>query len=151
MCNGLIRRDRLKLLFLWRILNLRIESVYRSVFLLRFFHCLTNTIYTNVSPVAQMIDLCVRYNVLNDVLDMIFCNTVYSKQSWKTHISTLIVQKEFVNWRFDLKLYNHLSVFKSVILKIEMCVWWEFVKFHRPLKRACCTMIRLLLVVTVYV
>ena len=59
-------------------------------------------------------------------------------------VTAVIYEKEFVDWRFNLRLYNNLYLFRTVIIKIEPCVWWLLAKRFRNLKRHCSTMIQLL-------
>ena len=43
-----------------------------------------------------------------------------------------------------MRFYSKLSVFRSVILEIAPCVWWNVSKCDIRLKRACVTMVKLL-------
>ena len=66
-----------------------------------------------------------------------------SKLSWKHSITQILKDYEFTRWRNDLKLYN-LNTFRSIVLRIDLCIWWQSVKYRRSLKPACITMLRLL-------
>ena len=59
-------------------------------------------------------------------------------------VKKVIGDKEFAAWRFDLKLYSKLGLFRTIVLKIEPCIWWDITKMFRPMKKVCCTMLRLL-------
>ena len=99
---------------------------------------------TNISPVAQIISVCVKYKILDHVRNTIQTGKIPSKDQWKYMVLKVINDLEFSSWRLDTKMYHHLLLFRTVILKIEPCVWWNVAKAVRGLKPACCTMVRLL-------
>ena len=136
--------DKAKLLFVWRLLFLPSESVFRKVFILRLFQVLFSGIYTTISPTAQIAELCIKYNIINYVKTVVQTGILPSRIVWKKMITKVIYDKEFSTWRLDLKLYTNLTLFRTIILQIEPCVWWDIAKNFRFLKKACCTMLRLL-------
>ena len=57
---------------------------------------------------------------------------------------SLISNREFSDWRFDLKLYCNLDTYRTVVLNIELCTWWSIAHKYFYLKRSCITMMKLL-------
>ena len=81
------------------------------------------------SPVAHVIDICYKYGILNDVIEMLSTRKIPSKVIWKKWILKIINDFKFANWRIELKLYKNLQTFRSiVILNTEPCVGGMFVR-----------------------
>ena len=59
--------DLSKLSFGHRIVSSLSDSTYRNVFVNRFCFILYNLIFTYMSPVAQFVTTCKKYNLLDDV------------------------------------------------------------------------------------
>ena len=71
--------DKSKLKYAWRLLNLPPDNIYRKVFIYRFFTILYRGIFYSESPVAQFINVCFKYNVLDNVIDILLSGTLPSK------------------------------------------------------------------------
>ena len=70
-------------MFLWRLLNLPITSVYKQVLFIRYHEIIITAVYSNVSPVAQIIQCCIKYNLVNCVAEMIVTGKIITKCDWK--------------------------------------------------------------------
>ena len=131
-------------MFIFRLLSLPSKSVFRQVFIFRFFQILTSGIFTNRSPTAQILEICTKYKIVDVIQNTIMSGILPPKESWKKIVKKLIDDKDFAAWRFDLKLHSKLGLFRTIVLKNEPCIWWDMTKMFRPMKNACCTMLRLL-------
>ena len=136
--------DKSKLLFMYRILCLPPCSIFRCIYVLCFFQILYSDLYVDVSPVAQVIDVCKRYGILDQIVSIILSGAMPTKRLWKRMVENKVWDLEFKRWRQELKLYRNLLLFRTVILRIEMCVWWDMAKHFTYLKRACINIMKLL-------
>ena len=100
--------DKMKLLFVWRLLSLNPCNIYRKVFVYRFFSVLLSSVMTNISPVAQIISVCIKYKILDHVRNSIQTGKIPSKDQWKCMVIKVISDLEFSSWRLDTKMYHHL-------------------------------------------
>ena len=133
-----------KLMFVHRILSLASSSLYRRLFIQRFYQVLLSGIYCSFSPVAQIILLSMKYNVLVNILNVIEEGILPQKREWKKMCRTAVDSYCYSKWRFELQLYSKLSVFRTVVLRIEPCVRWQMAKECVYLKPQCVTMVKLL-------
>ena len=105
---------------------------------------MTGGLYTTISPVAQIMQCCVKYNLLNHVTKMVQMDDIVKRLEWKRFTYNIIMDNERSMWRCELKMYKHLDLFRTIVTSIEPCVWWRLAKIKRSLNRSCVTMIRLL-------
>ena len=120
--------DYVKLMFIQRILSLCSNSIYRVLFIQRFFWILHNQVINDKSPIAVIIKTCIRYNVLNKVIYAIESGTMPSKAEWRKFIKGTIKDRVFADWRFSLNLYPKLTIFKTVVSDIKPICWWDMAK-----------------------
>ena len=98
--------DKSKLKYAWRLLNLPPDNIYRKVFIYRFFTILYRGIFYSESPVAQFINVCFKYNVLDNVIDILLSGTLPSKIKWCNYVNNNVNDRQFSIWRRSLKLYS---------------------------------------------
>ena len=51
--------------------------------------------------------------------------------------------KIFAEWRFELKLYPSLVIYRQIVTKMYNFVWWELVQMYPKCKKPCITMTKL--------
>ena len=105
---------------------------------------LITNLFPYESPVAQILDICVKYKILTNVTDVILSGKLPSKQKWKKWISNVVDDNHFALWRRELTLYANLYTFRGVVISVEPCVWWVTCKEEKRLKYACSLILRLL-------
>ena len=120
--------DYVKLMFIQRILNLRPTSIYRTMFLRRLFFIMVSGIMNSISPIAQIVRILLKYNLLEQVVILVKDGTVPSKSEWKRVVSKAIEDKIHSEWRFLLSLYPKLEIYRSVVNKYSFLCWWEMAK-----------------------
>ena len=91
-----------------------------------------------------MIDICFKYNIINDVIKVMLYGSIPSKDKWKRWVKSVINDYDFVVWRRELRFYKNLEDYRSIVVKIESCMWYFTCKLNRKLKYACCLVVRLL-------
>ena len=135
--------DIIKLAFGHRIIASASDSIYRILFINRFYMLLLDGGLTNISPVAQFISTLRKYNLVNEVLGWLMTGFIPSKALWRKQCVSKVGDHEFSRWRLKLKMYRKLSDFRSVYTEISMSVWWTIARHNVTLKKVCSTMVRL--------
>ena len=136
--------DYVKLMFVQRILNLGATSIYRVIFLRRLFFILMSGIINPISPIAQIVKILLKYNLLEHVVVNVEEGIIPTKSEWKRVVSKAIEDKVHGEWRFLLSLYPKLEVYRAVVNKYSFLCWWEMAKSLPFLKKACVGIARLL-------
>ena len=136
--------DVMKLMFIQRILSLDVESLYRKLFVRRFFLMLGSGVYSKLSPIARIIEAVARYDKINEVVSILVSGNIPSKQLWKKQVEAWVDDKAFSSWRFVISLYPRLGLYRCVISVPEPTCWWQLSKTLPFLKQACVSMMRLL-------
>ena len=136
--------DIIRLQFIQRILSLNVKSIYRLLFLRRFYYVLYAASNTCTGPVAQIVKTCTKYNFLENVLQLIESGGIISKNEWKKQVLRVVCDRDHANWRFALTLYPKFSLFRTIVLKCEPICWWNLAMYQPYLKRTCITMVNLL-------
>ena len=131
-------------MFLYRLLALHPLCVYCVLFIRRFFNILASGSYSAASPIAMMIRVCTKYDILHIVLSWIDTGKMPSKIMWKKMVKKVLSDVTFASWRFEIKLYSKLSLFRVVVTSIKPSCWWMLARTMPCLKIPCCTMIKLL-------
>ena len=119
----------LKLVFLWRILCLPIDSVYRRVLLYFLEAGLNDANYFNAnSPTCSMLSYVKRFNLIDTLKQCMYSDNSSQYSHYKSLIKRVVTDMEFTRWRVTSMFFYDLPLFNHCIKKIEMCVWWRFVK-----------------------
>ena len=50
------------------------------------------------------------------------------KSRWKGMVKEKVSDREFSEWRLQLVGSERLMVFRSIIHKIEPCIWWQYMR-----------------------
>jgi len=135
--------DYAKITFVHRILGLEPSSVYRILFIRRFFFILANGIYSNLSPISQIIKSCVKYGLLDRIVNCINSGIIPPKSKFKQSVARSINERCFASWRFELTLYPRLQVYRAIVTKSQAVCWWSLTKCLPYLKAPCITIMKL--------
>ena len=90
-----------------------------------------------------MVSLCLRYKLIDTVLQMLTSGVTLSKARWKKLVFKAIDDKIHANWRFDISLFPRLRLYRTVVVEHGWICWWQLSKLFPYLKKACVTMVRL--------
>ena len=134
----------MKLKFVWRLLNLPCDNIYRRLFILRFFNIMYRKVLFAESPTAQIINVCIKYNILDTVIDYILSGTIPAKSYWYKFCTGVVNDRQLVLSRRSLKMYANLKLYRIVSTKYSFVCWIDICKTDRYLYYACFTMIKLL-------
>ena len=139
--------DRLKLLFIFHIVNMDDNSIVKDIFIKRLRYLLQSPAIKSFSPVSCIIK-CVRlYGLLDDVLNSLNLGAPYcvmSKSMWMNYVDKTLNKHEHSLWRSNVGLFPKLSVYKSIITCIEPCIWWRLAQSIPRLSRHCKVVVKML-------
>ena len=136
--------DLAKLRFGYSILSGSADSIFRIIFVKKLCYILSTNIFTDTSPVAQFVDVCCKYRLLEKVKSWIVSGTFPGKIEWRKCCKQAAYDHEVARWRLDIRLYKKLNNFRVVQVHIEASAWWILARYNLNLKRQCSTMLRLL-------
>ena len=136
-----------RLIFMWQILSLPTESVYKSL-LLFIFGWLNNKGRFNVdsykSPMGMMFFACVQIGVIDYVNQSINQGTYVSMTVWKTKIRAILWQREQRTRTMHSLIYRSSLYFNKCINVGTMWPWWQFCNYNPSLTPQCVVILRLI-------
>ena len=131
----------MRLLFMWRLLLLPMSNIYKVVFIRRFMQLVA---FENkgIGPTANMIKLCVKFNLLAFVIDAVETGDYIGLNQWKSKIKNLVYSWDFKRFRIICTMYKTLDMFITDVNQHTMSPWWvhafnnpTYVKLNRLLIR----------------
>ena len=131
-----------KLVFLWRILCLPLNSIYRTV-LLHFLQAgINNENYFNAnSPTYSMLIYARKFNLVDILKQCMFSDNSSHFLYYKSLIKRVVTESEFNRWKVTAMFFYELPLFNHCIRNIELCVWWKFVKNVPSLIKQVCSVV----------
>ena len=136
--------DIIRLQFIQRIMSLEAQCIYRVLFLRRLYYVIYAGVDQCTGPIAQVVRTCMKYNFLQNVLDMIEKGGSIGKEAWRKDVMRAVCDRDHANWRFSLTLYPKLAIFRTVVQNCEPICWWHLAKSQPYLKQTCITVVNLL-------
>ena len=116
-----------KILFIWRILSLPCDDLYRRILKLLVSVIPENNQVPYISPVYDMFLHVCKYG-LQGYLKHFLSDDVSIKYSvWKKRIKSLVWSYETAKWNATCMLYPELDIYRHNIESIGMHMWWKFV------------------------
>ena len=118
-----------KLVFLWGILCLPIDSVYRRL-LLHFLEAGLNDVnyFNATSPTCSRLLYVTRFNLVDTLRQCMYSDNSPRYNYYKSLIKRVVTDMEFTRWTVTSLFFYELPLFNHCTKKIELCVWWRFVK-----------------------
>jgi hypothetical protein len=118
--------DIVRLLFLWRILLLPMDNIYKRIVLLRLCYHMYNPTGQHLGPLAAIVAVYNKHG-LTDVLDNALKTGVCMNMSrFKSLVYAHAVDHENKQFSVTCLLYKSLTLFNMCITGIKMWPWWTF-------------------------
>ena len=136
--------DRLRLLFLWRILLLPMSCIYKAVFIRRFLHLL-QVQKAGIGPVWTSLQLCYKYGIAHIVINAIESGEYMDMAKWKMLVKSVVSNRDLKSWKATCSLYNSLKYLNQEIEHLQMSTWWQHSHHNPGYARKNRTVIQLLL------
>ena len=115
-----------RLQFLWRVLMLPMNNIYKIAMLRRLYQVVTQCNSVTIhSPTSVIVNICSKYGLLDTVFEAIESGQYMSKSVWNKHIKAIIYSRDHKCQMITCKLYRsmHRVNFGS---RLEMSSWWKF-------------------------
>ena len=117
--------DKRKLMFLRQLLDHTSPEYYRGIGIHKFCELFSNVRSKSFpSPVHIMYTACVKYGLLDSVMQWLQTGIVDSKAKWKNTVNKAIGYYEYCTWRAECMLYKRMDTFKCVVPEPSLCIWW---------------------------
>ena len=119
----------MKLSFLWRLLCLPLDNIYRVVLTFFLQLCLNNDDYVNPkSPTYSMFTYVRRYNLIDVLVDSLHADNEGNVLKYKNMIKKVVYTHETNCWRATMSLLYNLPFYRFCVHDINIHPWWNFVK-----------------------
>ena len=133
----------LKILFLWRILLIPLNCMYKRIMICRITECVMNVCDTG--PVSTMLKICTKYDVLNVVLDSIMNDSYPKAGVIKRFIKSVVNGRDFKVWKISCCMYDSLKLLNTNNTTVQRVCWWDICSKSPEYTNKCRLVIRLLL------
>ena len=120
----------MKLVFMWRILCLPHENIYRKVLIHVFNSALFGGYSSILSPSVAMLKM-IKYYGLLDKLHESINNESHPISYYKRLIKRVVYEREIIGWRASVLMYRDLHIYECAVTNIKLHIWWKFQK-HYP-------------------
>jgi hypothetical protein len=123
--------EYLKLMFLWRILLLPADNIYKMVVLMRlWYHLYDLDNLIHIGPLVGIVNVFTKYGLLSILDTSINRGEFMSICRFKSVVRQCVSELEYARYRMTCMLYKSLSLFTECIKNIQMWVWWKFAHNH---------------------
>ena len=136
--------ELIKLLFLWRILQMDTMSVYKMIVIKRVLHYLKSG--SEISgPICDCLRVARKYNVLQCIVNSILNGSYMSMPSWKALVKEKINTLEAQAHVITHTMYKKSNLFMKCIKPGEVWPWYIHSSRNPELTRLCTTLLRIII------
>ena len=118
----------LKLCFLWRVLCLPIQNIYRRIITFFLQLCLNDNYVNLKSPTYSMYTYVKRFHLTDVLLDSLNSDNQGKVSSYKKIVKSAVYEYEAKCWKATMSLLYNPPFYDYCVLNIQMHPWWLFVK-----------------------
>jgi hypothetical protein len=138
--------DKLKLLFLWRILLMSTQCIYKQVAISKLCFYIYECTDDNKcwGPLWDILQTFKKYDILDILLDALTSGTYMSIFEFKNLVKGKVLHSENQRFNIACHMYKTLSLYNQCVTRIECWTWWVFA-YHRPDKIKSCRILAQLL------
>ena len=135
----------LRLLFLWRLILLPYECIYKRVLIARYAFHIFDKGRRHQGPLWTALQTATRYGLLDHVQTAIETGEYMSKAVWKKIVKNKVIGKEQKNWQIHSKLFSSLRIARVGMPNIQMSSWWSNTQVNPIDMNKCRDILKLLL------
>ena len=137
--------DRRRLVFLWNILNLSMNNIYKQCSVARLCEIRYWTKEVQPSgPVAKLYETCVKYGLDEEVNAMLDSGIMVGKAQWTRELSKRIMVRETSIWWCSIHLYPSLGIYRTVIPGVALSWWWALADKTPGVREYCRSVVRVI-------
>ena len=116
--------DKLRLLFLCRLLALPMTNIYKVLIIRRIISIVYNPGTAHVGPTSTMLKLCNKYGILTIVLDCINTGCYLSMAEWKRLVTKAVICHDTKKWKVTCALHKSLYMLNTKVQEVLISPWW---------------------------
>ena len=113
----------MRMIFLWRMLLLPINCMYKIVLLRRLIQIETQG--SGLGPVNRIIDVCKKYGLMKFVCESEKNAEYISLNQWKSKVKEIVMTRDIKRVNISCKLYKSLDML-NIRTKHGIIGWWFF-------------------------
>ena len=125
----------LKLMFLWRIICLPIDNIYRRVLLCVLQPILKGNDYHTRSPTLSLYKYVEEYNLVETLNNCLLLDNIGKLPEYKRLIKKVVYEKELVRWKVTALFFHDLPLYVECVQNIEINLWLRVVRLVPSLFR----------------
>ena len=137
--------DVARLAFLWRILTLPVNCVYKSVLITRYVQLIYGDNKMCCGPLWQTLVTAQKYGLLDAVKEAIESGYYMCIMEWKKLVKFKVIEREARTWRIQGKIFSSLKTTYKSTAPYKMSSWWVFVHKNPIYMWKCVDILRLTL------
>ena len=118
--------DLLRMMFLWRVLLMPMNNIYKQTTLVRLWYHLYEPDNVHTGPVYEMVRTFDKYCLLNILDSAVKSGNVIGISAFKKVVKDTVDRVENARFRITGLLYKSLPLFSTCVTKIAMWQWWVF-------------------------
>jgi hypothetical protein len=127
--------DTMKIMFLWAILVLHDDNIYKKTAVKRIRAWYNSNGYQK-GPTARMMKCIKTYFTDAEIMNIVENNT-WSKQTWKKEVKLRIYSLEYRKYQTTISMYKGLSIVEHCIQFGKVWPWWQHSSRYPSKSRMC--------------
>ncbi len=118
----------LKVLFLWRILLLPVNNIYRKIVISRLCSFFEHPANRWEGPTYNMYKIFIKYGLDKELRKSILHSQYDSLMNVKKRVRTLVWYWYKNKWKISCQMYKKLEFFRSIVTDFTQSFWWKLAK-----------------------
>ncbi len=124
--------DIMRIVFLWKLLMVPMQVVYKRVTLDRLvYHLVDDRCGRHAGPIHLMLEACRKYGLEHYINKVVWTGAIFGLDRWKTIVKNAVWEREQNCWRASTLMYKKLDLFSISVGEIGRWVWWTYAR-RRP-------------------
>ena len=124
--------DMNKILFLWNMLCLPHENIYRRITTFIISLLLSEHVHKKRdSPISSMLKVVTAYKRDEILREHLLRGDFGDFYRWKRLIKKIVWDNEITKWKLSCMLYSELDVYRNCVCHMGMHSWWQLAR-HKP-------------------
>ena len=142
--------DIIRLLFLWRLLLLPMNCLYKRMLLCRLVDIFYNPKKVFMGPTKAIVDICKKYDLYSVLRNAVLNGDYLSMSKWKKMVKQIVAKRDLKRIVCGCKLYKVLDYLNIDIAVTSISPWWQHAYRNPSFARKNITILRTLLNVERY-
>ena len=133
------------MLFLWRVLLLPMNSIYKIVMVYRILEIFELDFMHKNTPVCKMLQTCSRYGLLETVIHAVQNGQYICMNQWKVWVRKVVFDNSKKTCKIASYMFQSMSLLSKCSFENGIIGWWYYAHYAPQDFKMCSTIVRLLL------